>query len=131
MNNFMGYKREAMSTIYPVSLGLGVWGFFNDAPQENIMAFLNNDSIVYGFLGFGLVGMIVDFFLLYKKLIRNKKKAAEKSRYKIEVDQHINSEDLFGPSGRFIKKVIYKKNRPHWEETFNDDGSLDRKKRLR
>jgi len=74
MNNFMGYKREAMSTIYPVSLGLGVWGFFNDAPQENIMAFLNNDSIVYGFLGFGLVGMIVDFFLRYKKLIRNKKK---------------------------------------------------------
>jgi len=81
MNNFMGYKREAMSTIYAGSLGLGVWGFFNDAPQENIMAFLNNDSIVYGFLGFGLVGMIVDFFLFYKKLIRNKKKAAEKSRY--------------------------------------------------
>ena len=27
--------------------------------------FLNNDTIVYGFLGFGLVGMIVDFFLLY------------------------------------------------------------------
>lgn len=49
----------------------------------------------------------------------------------IEVDQHIISEDLFGPSGRLIKKVIYKKNRPHWEETFNDDGSLYRKKRLR
>ncbi|MDG1165144.1 MAG: hypothetical protein P8N61_07205 [Porticoccaceae bacterium] len=89
MNNFMGFKRKAMFAIYMVPFSLGVWGLFNDPPQENTMAFLNNDTIVYGFLGFGLVGMIgmiVDFFLLYKKLIRNKKRRLKSLGIKVKTN---------------------------------------------
>lgn len=48
-----------------------------------------------------------------------------------EVDQYVDRQDYFDESGKLIRRVIYKKNRPHWEEIYNDDGSLDRKKRLR
>ena len=48
-----------------------------------------------------------------------------------EVDQYVDRQDYFDEPDKLIRRVIYKKNRPHWEEIYNDDGSLDRKKRLR
>ena len=48
-----------------------------------------------------------------------------------EIDQGVDSAEYFDESGKLIKKVIYKSNRPHWEETYKEDGSLDRKYRVR
>lgn len=46
-------------------------------------------------------------------------------------DQQFLSEEFFTEKGVLSKKIIYRESRPHWEEIYNDDGSLDRKKRLR
>ena len=48
-----------------------------------------------------------------------------------EIDQDVDSAEYFDKSGKLIKKAIYKRNRPHWEETYKEDGSLGRKYRVR
>lgn len=84
MNNLIRSKREAMSLIYAIPFGLGLYGFFKGTDQDGIMGFLNNDTVVYCFLGVGLVGMIIDLVLLYKKMKSNQKKAAEEDKYQSE-----------------------------------------------
>jgi hypothetical protein len=91
MSNFVSSKREAMSLIYIVPFGLGLWGFFNEPGQDGIMGFLKNDTVVYCFLGVGLVGMVIDFVSFYKKIKSNQKKVAEEDKYQSEnelKDQH-------------------------------------------
>ena len=93
MNNLISSKREAMSLIYVIPFGLGLYGFFEGTDQDGIMGFLNNDTVVYCFLGVGLVGMIIDLVLLYKKMKSNQKKAAEEDKYQSEnelKDRHRN-----------------------------------------
>jgi hypothetical protein len=48
-----------------------------------------------------------------------------------ELDQYVDRQDYFDESGKLMRRVIYKKNRPHWQETYKEDGSLGKKYRVR
>jgi hypothetical protein len=70
-------KQEALSYIYIIPGGLGIYGFFEVPPQEGIIGFLNSEIIIYYLLGVGLIGAVIHFVLFVKEEQSERKKTAE------------------------------------------------------
>ena len=87
-------KREALTLIYIIPLALGLLGFFfKEISPDGNLGFLSNTTVVYCFLGIGLVGSVIDVVLFYKKIQSNKKTAAEEDNHRSEnelKDRHRN-----------------------------------------
>jgi hypothetical protein len=76
-------KQEALSYIYIIPGGLGIYGFFEVPPQEGIIGFLNSEIIIYCLLGIGLIGAVIHFVLFVKEEQSERKKTAEACESKL------------------------------------------------
>ena len=86
-------KREALTLIYIIPFALGLLGFFEEISPDENLGFLSNTTVVYCFLGIGLVGSVIDVVLFYKKIQSNQKTAAEEDNHRSEnelKDRHRN-----------------------------------------
>ena len=86
-------KREALTFIYLIPFALGLLGFFEEISPDGNLGFLSNTTVVYCFLGIGLVGSVIDVVLFYKKIQSNQKTAAEEDNHRSEnelKDRHRN-----------------------------------------
>jgi hypothetical protein len=86
-------KREALTLIYIIPFALGLLGFFEEISPDENLGFLSNTTVVYCFLGIGLVGSVIDLVLVYKKIQSNQKTAAEEDNHRSEnelKDRHRN-----------------------------------------